>query len=384
MTAPSIQSFRIRRNPDPAAQAVVDAVLADPGFGKSFTDHMVVIDWTVEQGWHDPRVEPYGPVALDPASAVFHYGQEVFEGLKAYRHADGSVHTFRPEQNARRLQASSRRLALPELPEELFLEAIERLVALDERWVPAAGEGKSLYLRPFTIAFENFLGVRAAHTARFMLIACPAGSYFSDPTRPVSIWLSEHYSRAGLGGTGAAKCGGNYAASLLPTNEAYEQGCEQVLFLDSVEGRYLEELGGMNIVLVYRDGRVVTPLSDSILPGITRDSILELAEAAGHRVERRRISIDEWRSGVESGEIVEAFACGTAAVITPIGVLKSPTFTIENPAVTAESLSMRLRATLTGLQNGLETDERGWLRELVPAGHHEATADHDVDPATVA
>lgn len=360
-------AFRTLRNTNPAADDVRRAVLADPGFGKHFTDHMVVIDWNIDDGWHGARVEPYGPIALDPASAVLHYGQEVFEGLKAYRHPDGSVHTFRPEMNARRMQASSRRLALPELPEDLFLESIERLVAIDEAWVPEAGQGKTLYLRPFMIAFENFLGVRAAHTARYMVIACPAGSYFADPTRPVDIWLSETYSRAGGGGTGAAKCGGNYAASLLPTNEAYANGCEQVLFLDAAEGTYLEELGGMNIVLVYRDGTVATPLSDSILPGVTRDSVLELAEAAGHRVERRRISIDEWREGAASGEIVEAFACGTAAVITPIGTLKAPDFTLENPAVTPESLSMRIRATLTGIQNGTEPDALGWLRELVPA-----------------
>lgn len=360
-------TFRTNRNSTPASDTVREAVLADPGFGKHFTDHLVVIDWNIEQGWHDARVEPYGPIALDPASAVLHYGQEVFEGLKAYRHPDGSVHTFRPERNAQRLQASARRLALPELPEELFIDSLEQLVSIDEAWVPAAGEGKALYLRPFMIAFENFLGVRAAHTVRYLVIACPAASYFADPTSPVDIWLTETYSRAGAGGTGAAKCGGNYAASLLPTNEAYENGCEQVLFLDAAEGRYLEELGGMNIVLVYADGTVATPLSDSILPGITRDSVLELVAADGHRVERRRISIDEWREGVASGEVVEAFACGTAAVITPIGTLKSPHFTIENPSVTPDSLSMRIRERLTGIQNGTEPDARGWLRELVPA-----------------
>ena len=360
-------TFHLTRNTTPAADDVREAVLADPGFGKHFTDHMVVIDWNVDEGWHSARVEPYGPIALDPASAVLHYGQEVFEGLKAYRHADGSVHTFRPEMNARRLQASARRLSLPELPEDLFVESIRQLVTVDEAWVPQAGFGRTLYLRPFMIAYENFLGVRAAQSARYMVIACPAGSYFADATRPVDIWLSETYSRAGAGGTGAAKCGGNYAASLLPTTEAFANGCEQVVFLDAAEARYLEELGGMNIVLVLKDGTVATPHSDSILPGITRDSLLELIEREGHRVERRRISIDEWREGVESGDIVEAFACGTAAVITPIGTLKSLGFTIENPAVTPESLSMRMRARLTGIQNGTEPDELGWLHELVPA-----------------
>lgn len=357
--------FRIERNPSPFPAEQRAEILADPGFGKHFTDHMVLIDWTVDEGWHDARVVPYGPFQLDPASAVFHYGQEIFEGLKAYRHADGSVHTFRPAKNAERMRRSAHRLALPELPDELFIGAVKALVEIDEAWVPEAGAGKALYLRPFTIANENYLGVSAAHTATFCVIACPAGSYFADPSRPVSIWLSEQYSRAGRGGTGAAKCGGNYAASLLPTNEAYEQGCEQVLFLDACEGEYLEELGGMNIVLVTKDGAVLTPDSDSILPGITRDTLLELCEQEGRRVERRRISLAEWREGVASGEIVEAFACGTAAVVSPIGVLKSTDFTLENPPVTEESLSMRLRATLTGIQNGLVEDRNGWLVRLV-------------------
>ncbi|GGA64349.1 branched-chain-amino-acid aminotransferase [Pseudoclavibacter endophyticus] len=364
MTEPA---FTITRNPAPASDAVRREVLAASTFGQHFTDHMVTIDWTVERGWHDARVEPYGPLTLDPASAVLHYAQEVFEGLKAYRHADGSVHTFRPEQNARRMQASARRLALPELPEDLFLASIRELVEIDEAWVPAAGEGKALYLRPFMIAHENFLGVRPAKTVRYMVIASPVGSYFADPTRPVDIWLSEQYSRAGAGGTGAAKCGGNYAASLLPTQEAYANGCEQVLFLDAQEQTYLEELGGMNIVLVYKDGTVVTPESDSILSGVTRNSVLELMTAAGHRVEQRRISLQEWRDGAASGEIVEAFACGTAAVITPIGTLKAPSFTLTNPTVTEASLSMRIRAQLTGIQNGVEPDAHGWLRQLVPA-----------------
>ena len=359
--------FRIERNANPASDQLVADTLADPGFGKHFTDHMAVIDWNKADGWHDARIVPYGPLTLNPANAVFHYGQEIFEGLKAYRRADGSVHTFRPDRNAARLQASARRLALPELPTELFVDAVKHLVEVDERWVPAHGEDKSLYLRPFMIANEDFLGVRAAENVTFMVIACPAGSYFKDPTRPVSIWLERELSRAGRGGTGAAKCGGNYAASMLPQRIAYEQGCEQVLFLDSSEGRYLEELGGMNVVLVYRDGSVATPLSDSILPGITRDSVLELIEDAGRTVERRRITIDEWREGAEAGDIVEAIAIGTAAVITPIGVLKADDFTIENPPITEDSFSMQIRRQLTGIQNGLEPDTHDWLVQLTPA-----------------
>ncbi|WP_201613951.1 branched-chain amino acid aminotransferase [Gulosibacter hominis] len=358
-------NFRIERNPNPTSDADLAKAFENPGFGNYFTDHMAMIDWTLAEGWQDPRIVPYGPLTLNPANAVFHYGQEIFEGLKAYRHADGSVHTFRPERNAARLQASARRLALPELPTELFVEAIRQLVQVDERWVPPHGKQQSLYLRPFMIANEDFLGVRAAETATFMVIACPVGSYFSDPTRPVNIWLETEYSRAGRGGTGSAKCGGNYAASMLPQRIAYDKGCEQVLFLDSCSETYLEELGGMNVVLVLDDGTVITPKSDSILPGITRDSVLELCEQAGRKVERRQISIAEWREGVESGRVAEAIAIGTAAVISPIGELRAPDFTIANPPVTEESFSMRIRSLLTGIQNGIEPDTNNWLVKLV-------------------
>lgn len=340
-----------------------EAVLADPGFGKHFTDHMVDICWSERGGWHRPRVQPYGPIALDPAASVLHYAQEIFEGLKAYRHADGSIWSFRPDANARRLQRSAKRMALPELPEEYFLESLRRLIAVDGDWVPSAPE-TSLYLRPFMFAKEAFLGVRAAHKVAYYVIASPAGAYFSGGVKPVSIWLSTDYSRAGKGGTGAAKTGGNYASSLVAQAEAAEQGCQQVLFLDSVEGKWLEELGGMNVVLVYKDGTLVTPQSDSILEGITRDSILQLAEDRGHRVERRRMSIDEWRAGAESGEIVEAFACGTAAVVTPIAMLKAADFTIGSADDAAGELTMSLRQELTDIQYGRRPDPHGWMLQL--------------------
>lgn len=361
---PSLE-FTIERNPNPASDAERAEVLADPGFGTRFTDHMVIIDWTREGGWQDARVVPYGPLTMNPGNAVFHYGQEIFEGLKAYRHADGSVHTFRPEMNGERMRGSAHRLALPELPVDVFVESLRQLVAVDEAWVPAYGENKSLYLRPFTIANEDFLGVRAAETVTYYVIASPAGSYFSDPTRPVDIWLETEFSRAGRGGTGAAKCGGNYAASLLPQQTAYENGCEQVLFLDAANEKYIEELGGMNLVLVYADGTVVTPESDSILASVTNDSVLTLFKDAGHKVERRPVTIDEWREGAAEGKITEAFAVGTAAVISPIGTLKHPDFQIENPRVTEESLSMQIRAKLTGIQNGDVADEYDWLERLV-------------------
>ena len=314
-------AFLVKPNTEALPVAEREAILAEPGFGKHFTDHMVDICWSERGGWHRPRVQPYGPIALDPAAAVLHYAQEIFEGLKAYRHADGSIWSFRPEANAARMQRSARRLALPELPTEYFVESLRQLIALDADWVPSAPE-TSLYLRPFMFAKEAFLGVRPAAKVNYYVIASPAGAYFTGGVSPVSIWLSTTYSRAGKGGTGAAKTGGNYAASLVAQAEASAQGCQQVLFLDSVEGKYIEELGGMNVVLVYKDGTVVTPESDSILEGITRDSILQLAEDRGHTVERRRVTIDEWRDGVTSGDITEVFACGTAAVVTPIGILK--------------------------------------------------------------
>jgi branched-chain amino acid aminotransferase len=321
---------------------------------------MVDVCWSEQGGWHRPRVMPYGPISIQPAAAVLHYAQEVFEGLKAYRHADGSIWGFRPEQNAARMQRSSRRLALPELPTEYFLDAIRQLIAVDADWVPAEAE-TSLYLRPFLWAKEAFLGVRAAKKVNFNLIASPAGAYFKSGPEPLSIWLSTTFTRAGHGGLGAAKTGGNYAASLLPQEEAYENGCQQVLFLDAQEGKYLEELGGMNIVLVTKDGTLITPDSDSILEGITLDSVLQLAVDRGYRVDQRQVSIDEWREGAASGEIVEAFACGTAAVITPIGEIKSPEFGIWMKEPDGERVSMSLRSELLDIQYGRAEDRHGWL-----------------------
>lgn len=338
-------------------------ILANPGFGTHFTDHMVDICWSEGGGWHRPRVQPYGPITLDPAAAVLHYGQEIFEGLKAYRHEDGSIWSFRPEANAARMQRSARRLALPELPSEYFLDALKQLIAVDGDWVPSAPE-TSLYLRPFMFAKEAFLGVRPAHKVAFYVIGSPAGAYFHGGIAPVSIWLSTNYARAGKGGTGAAKTGGNYASSLIAQAEATEQGCAQVMFLDSAEEKYLEELGGMNIVLVYKDGTLVTPKSDSILEGITRDSVLQLARDRGHAVEQRRVTIDEWREGEASGDIVEVFACGTAAVVTPIAQLKAADFTIGSTDAAAGEITMSLRTELTDIQYGRAEDRHGWLTRL--------------------
>ena len=338
-------------------------ILANPGFGKFFTDHMVDVCWSENGGWHRPRVQPYGPISIQPSAAVLHYAQEVFEGLKAYRHADGSIWSFRPQQNAARMQRSARRLALPELPTEYFLDSIKRLVSVDAAWVPDAAE-TSLYLRPFMWAKEAFLGVRAAAKVNYNVIASPAGAYFSGGVEPVSIWLSTNFTRAGRGGMGAAKTGGNYASSLLPQQEAYENGCAQVLFLDGQEGKYIEELGGMNLVLVTKDHKLITPDSDSILEGITLDSILKLGRDRGYTVEQRPITIDEWREGAASGEIVEAFACGTAAVVVPISDIKSATYGIWMPEPEGERVSLSLRQELTDIQYGRIEDRHGWMTRL--------------------
>lgn len=345
-----------------------EAILANPGFGKAFTDHMVSITWNREQGWHDARVMPYGPIPVDPASSVLHYGQEIFEGIKAYRHPNGDIVTFRPEANAKRLNESAYRLALPELPEELFVRALEELVRADADWVPS-GEDQTLYLRPFMIADESFLGVRAAEQARFLVIASPVGAYFSAGVKPVSIWLSDHLSRAGEGGTGSAKCGGNYAASLLPTRIAQEHGCAQVLFTDARTEDRIDELGGMNLFLVRSDGALITPeLNGNILDGVTRRSLIQLAEDRGHAVEQRAVTVTEWREGVADGSITEAFACGTAAVIAPIGALKGEEGTLVDFGDGAPgALTMSLREELTGIQYGTVPDPHGWLHRIVTA-----------------
>ncbi len=362
MATPSL-TFAVTPNPNAKSVTERDAILADPGFGQHFSDHMVDICWSANGGWHRPRVQPYGPISLDPAAAVLHYAQEIFEGLKAYRHADGSVWSFRPYENAARMQRSAKRLALPELPSEYFVESLRQIIAVDADWVPSAPE-TSLYLRPFMFAKEAFLGVRPAAKVNFYVIASPAGAYFSGGVAPVSIWLSTKYARAGKGGTGAAKTGGNYASSLVAQAEAYDHGCAQVLFLDSVEQKYIEELGGMNVVLVYKDGTLVTPESDSILEGITRDSILQLARDRGHAVEERKVPLDEWREGVASGDITEVFACGTAAVVTPIALLKGDGFEVGSADAPAGELTMSLRQELTDIQYGRVADRHGWMLRL--------------------
>ena len=357
-------AFEVRPASALRTDAERERLLQAPVFGTVFTDHMAQISWTTDGGWADRRVVAHGPIQLDPAAAVLHYGQEIFEGLKAYRHADGSIWAFRPEANAARFARSARRLALPELPVEDFMGSIEALVSVDAAWVPGADE-TSLYLRPFMFASETFLGVRPARNVEYLLIASPVGPYFASGVKPVSIWVVGDYHRAGPGGTGAAKCGGNYAASLLPQQEAYARGCDQVCFLDAATGTHLEELGGMNIFVVDAGGVVSTPaLTGSILEGVTRSSVIALLRESGHEVAERDISLAEVRSGLERGDVAEVFACGTAAVVTPIGRLAGEGFDLGVAGGEIGPVTASVRAQLTDIQYGRAADTHGWMYRL--------------------
>jgi branched-chain amino acid aminotransferase len=360
MTTPTIE---LKPSSHPLAKAERDAILASPGFGRHFTDHMVTIRWTEGRGWHDAQLVPYAPLSIDPANMTLHYAQTIFEGLKAYLQPDGSVATFRPEANALRFQTSARRLAMPELPVETFIAACDALVRQDRAWVPSEGEA-SLYLRPFMFATEVGLGVRPANEYLFLVIASPAGAYFSGGVKPVSVWLSEEYVRAAPGGTGAAKTGGNYAASLVAQAQAIAHGCDQVVWLDAIERCWIEEMGGMNLYFVYGN-RIVTPeLSGSLLPGITRDSLLSIAADLGYEVAEGRISVDDWKRGNEDGTLTEVFACGTAAVITPVGSVRSTRSDWMVADGEPGEVTMRLRAALLHVQTGKAADPHGWMHPL--------------------
>ena len=353
---------------EPAAEPVPaeerDRLLIDPGFGRVFTDHMAIIEYDEEQGWHDARITARHSFTLDPASPVLHYAQEIFEGLKAYRRPDGSVGLFRPNANARRFAKSAIRMAMPPLPEDMFLDSVRSLVRADRDWVPAAGEG-TLYLRPFMIANGAFLGMRPSTQFIYAVIASSVGAYFRKDAQSVSLWVTREYVRAAPGGTGEAKCGGNYAGSLIAQAEAIRQGCDQVVFLDAVERRWIEELGGMNVFFVFADGSVQTPpLDGTILHGVTRDSLLTLARDMGLTVREERYSIEQWKADAESGRLTESFACGTAAVVTPIGSVKGAdgSFTIGGQSI--GPLTMRLRSALVDIQRGLAPDPYGWTERV--------------------
>lgn len=358
-------NFQLIPTTQPVAEDERARMLADPGFGRYFSDHMASATWTVDEGWHDLRITALAPYSLHPAASVLHYGQEVFEGLKAFRHADGSIWLFRPELNARRFANSARRLALPALSEELFLESIVELVRADQDWVPPFDGERSLYLRPYMFGSEAFLGVRAAAQVAYGAIASPAGAYFSSGVRGVTLWVSENYARAAKGGTGAAKCGGNYAASLAPQVEAQEQGCEQVLYLSDDSERYLEESGTMNLFLVTAGGELVTPGLGTILEGVTRASVLELAAEHDLKPVERRMRLDELRSGCADGSIIELFAAGTAAVITPIVGFKGPGYAQTVGDGQPGSTTLAIRQHILDVQFGRVPDTGNWLHRVV-------------------
>jgi branched-chain amino acid aminotransferase len=353
--------FDIRPTAYPTPDKERAAKLENPGFGRIFSDHMAIVRYSQAQGWHGARIESRANFPLDPAGAVLHYAQEIFEGLKAYKRDDGGVNLFRPD--AKRFRMSAERMAMALLPEDVFIDSVEQLVRIDRAWIPG-GEG-SLYLRPFMIASEVFLGVKPSAEYIFSVIASPVGSYFKGGPAPVSIWVSENYTRAAIGGTGAVKCGGNYAASLRAQAEAIDHGCDQVVFLDAVERRYVEELGGMNIFFVFEDGSLSTPPLGTILPGITRDSIITLLRDSGTTVREEPYTIDQWRKDAASGKLKEAFACGTAAVISPIGKVCSASgdFVISGGA--AGPVAMGLRKTLIDIQYGRTNDPHNWIRKVL-------------------
>ena len=361
---PTLPSFVFEPSAAPVAANERAAQLVDPGFGRVFTDHMATIRYSEAKGWHDARIGARAPLTVDPSTAVLHYAQEIFEGMKAYRQADGSIALFRPDANARRFNNSARRMAMAELPEDLFLESIRQLVKIDVDWIPGGPDG-ALYLRPFMIASEVFLGVKPSAEYLYMVIASSVGAYWKGGARPVSIWVSRNFTRAAPGGTGDAKCGGNYAASLAAQAEAIRKGCDQVVFLDAAERRWVEELGGMNVFFVFDDGSISTPpLTGTILPGITRDSILTLARDAGLTVREEPYAIDQWRADAASGRLTEAFACGTAAVVTPIGRVVEEGGAFDIGGGGTGQTTQRLLDSLTAIQRGRNADPHGWVQAI--------------------
>lgn len=355
-------SFRIEPTANPKSDADRKALLEAPAFGRVFTDHMLTMRYTADKGWSDGVIAARAPLAIDPAAAVLHYAQEIFEGMKAYWLADGTAALFRPQANAARFNRSARRMAMPELPEEAFVEGIKQFVALERDWIPS-GDGASLYLRPFMFATEAFLGVRPAREYLFAIIASPAGSYFKSGSAGLRLFVSHEHVRAAPGGTGEAKCGGNYAGGLVAQSAASEAGCDQVLFLDAREQRWIEELGGMNIMFVFDDGSMVTPpLGGTILPGITRDSLLRLARDAGVTVREEPYSIDQLKADAASGRLVEAFACGTAAVVSSIATFVDGDAEISLPAATP--VTTQLKSALQSIYAGTAEDRHGWLTRI--------------------
>ncbi|MBE6730962.1 MAG: branched-chain amino acid aminotransferase [Ruminococcaceae bacterium] len=353
-------NIRIEKTTAPKAKPQDESKL---GFGKIFTDHMFVMNYETGKGWHDPRVIPYQSLSLDPSAMVFHYGQEMFEGLKAYRTDDGKVLMFRPNKNIERANNTNKRICIPEIPEEDFLQAMQAVVNVDKDWIPTA-PGTSLYIRPFIIATDPFLGVRPSDTYLFIVILSPVGAYYASGLNPVKIWIEDEYVRAVKGGIGEAKTGGNYVASLKAQMKAHDEGYSQVLWLDGVERKYIEEVGAMNIFFKI-SGKVVTPmLNGSILPGVTRASCIELCKSWGLEVEERKISVDELVEAARTGALEECWGSGTAAVISPVGNLRFEDEVMEIGGGNIGPLSQRLYDTVTGIQTGKVEDTFGWTVEV--------------------
>ncbi|MDY6064705.1 MAG: branched-chain amino acid aminotransferase [Finegoldia sp.] len=345
------------------AKTLKEKPQGDLVFGQTFTDYMFVMDWDKDKGWHDARIVPYAPLEIDPAMMVLHYAQETFEGLKAYKSDDGKIYLFRPEMNARRFANSNKRMCMPEIDEETFVEAVSELVKVEKDWIPT-GEGESLYIRPFMFAYESGLGVKVASSYKFMIIMSPVGAYYPEGVNPVKIYVEDIYSRATQGGTGEAKCGGNYAGSLAGQVKAEELGYSQVLWLDGVHRNYVEEVGSMNVMFLI-DGKVVTaPLEGTVLPGITRDSIITLLKDFGYEVEERKLSIDELMDAGKSGKLEEAWGTGTAAVISPIGQLYYKGEEVEINDFETGKLTRKLYDTLTDIQWGRSEDPHDWRVEV--------------------
>ena len=353
-------NIRIEKTPSPKTKPDYSKL----GFGRYFTDHMFLMNYSTDKGWHDPRIVPYGPIELDPSAMVFHYAQELFEGLKAYRRADGGIQLFRPNKNIERMENTCDRLCVPRIPEEDVLQAIKAVVSTDRDWVPTS-EGTSLYIRPFIIATDPQLGVHPSHTYLFAIILSPVGSYYAAGINPVKIYVEREYVRCVKGGTGRAKAGGNYAASLIGQQRAEDMGCAQVLWLDGVHRKYIDEVGAMNVFFVI-DGVVVTPeLTDgNILPGVTRASCVELLKKWGVPVEERKVSIDEVLEAADNGKLDEAFGTGTAAVISPVGELYDGDREIVINNNEIGPISKRLYDAITGIQWGKAEDIMGWIEKI--------------------
>jgi branched-chain amino acid aminotransferase len=339
-------------------------LLIDPGFGRVFTDHMAIIEYDEQHGWHGARVTARQPFTMDPASPVLHYAQEIFEGMKAYRRPGGRAALFRPDANAARFAKSAIRMAMPPLPEDMFRDSVRAMVRADRDWIPETEDG-SLYLRPFMIANGSFLGMRSSTQFIYAVIASSVGAYFKNDSPSVSLWVTREYVRAAPGGTGEAKCGGNYAGSLVAQGEAIRNGCDQVVFLDAAERRWVEELGGMNVFFAFADGSLQTPpLDGTILHGVTRDSVIKLARSLGVMVREEPYAIDQWKADAQSGRLTEAFACGTAAVVTPIGKVKEADGEFAIGGQSIGPLTLRLRSALVDIQRGNAPDPFGWIEEI--------------------